>query len=96
MNLEYVLGNFAILCWVTYGSYLLLKRFLKKRTVEYFVSYYWVSSEEEGRGQISVTLSHKIDSIDAINLIKEWLDDNIKDKKGNTCRCIVQNWKRYE
>jgi len=63
---------------------------------QYFVSYYWQSLKQSGHGSINISLLDPIKGYSDISLIKDWLDENIKDNYGGSSTCIILNWKRYE
>jgi hypothetical protein len=66
---------------------------MKKRS-QYFVSYFYWTASEEGMGNMNISCSYPIKSIDDIRLIERNIVDN--HILGKNKKVIILNWQKYE
>jgi hypothetical protein len=66
---------------------------MKKRS-QYFVSYFYWTASGKGMGNINISCSYPIKSIDDIRLIEKHIVDNYI--CGKNKKVIILNWRRYE
>jgi len=62
----------------------------------YFVSYRSTSSTENAFGSLEIGLPSPIKGYNEIRTITEFLNNHIKDSKGNPCSCVVLYFQIFE
>ena len=69
------------------------------KSYNYFISYYWTSEKTTGLngfGSIHITANKPLEYYNRIEKAREWLCDNIDDKKGGKGAFIILNFIRLK
>lgn len=70
--------------------------FRRKKNLKYFVYYTFKGDGFSGDGMTSVTVSNGIETYDDILLVRDFVENSLKEKDGVSVSCIINNYKRIK